>query len=449
MIEHPRAVDNPAAFRIVRAEDQAADARVADGSGAHRAGLQRHHQGQPGQAIIAEPRGRFAQGENLGVGGGIAAADRGVAGLGHHLARRWIDHHRADRRFTGLGGGLRAGEGDAHGGDVMTHASDPNAAAASGQAEDAGEAENGRGDRVAKVLARAGVASRREVERLIAAGRVRLNGAVLETPAVKVGADDVLAVDGRPVTAPEGVRVWRYHKPAGLVTTHSDPQGRPTVFAHLPAELPRVISVGRLDLSSEGLLLLTNDGELARALELPANRILRRYRARARGRTTQEALDRLKDGIVVDGVQYGPIEAVLEDGAASGVNRWISVTLTEGKNREVRNVLAALDLSVNRLIRLTYGPFDLGTLAAGEVAEVEPRVIRERLGRFIDPQNLPTPGARAAAKAKPRATASRPGPPPEKTTYKTGWAKPKKRGGSAKPKATGKDGKAKSSAGKA
>ena len=182
-----------------------------------------------------------------------------------------------------------------------------------GQATDASGAET---ERVAKVLARAGVASRREVERLIAEGRVKLNGAVLTTPAVKVGAGDVLSVDGRVVAAAEAARVWRYHKPVGLVTTHKDPKSRPTVFENLPPGLPRVISVGRLDLSSEGLLLLTNDGELARALELPANALVRRYRARARGRgVTQAVLDKLRDGIVVEGIAYGPIDARLEANA--------------------------------------------------------------------------------------------------------------------------------------
>jgi 23S rRNA pseudouridine2605 synthase len=250
----------------------------------------------------------------------------------------------------------------------------------------------GGGERVAKALARAGVASRREVERLIAAGRVALNGQVLTTPAVKVEAGDILTVDGQVVGEREPARLFRYHKPPGLVTTHRDPQGRPTVFERLPEGLPRLISVGRLDLNSEGLLLLTNDGGLARALELPATGLARRYRARARGRITQARLDRLKDGITVEGVHYGAIEASLDKAkeGAQGANVWITLTLAEGKNREVRRVLEALGLKVNRLIRLAYGPFALGTLAAGEVEEVGPRVIREQLAAFIAPENLPT-----------------------------------------------------------
>jgi 23S rRNA pseudouridine2605 synthase len=244
---------------------------------------------------------------------------------------------------------------------------------------------------VAKALARAGVASRREVERLIAAGRVALNGQTLVTPAVLVKAGDVLSVDGKTVEAAEAARLFRYHKPSGLVTTHSDPAGRPTVFQALPPGLPRLISVGRLDISSEGLLLLTNDGGLSRALELPATALVRRYRARARGRIDQAGLDRLKDGITVDGVHYGSIEATLDKAkeGAGGANLWISLTLTEGKNREVRRVLEALGLTVNRLIRIAYGPFALGTLAVGQVEEVGPRVLREQLGHLIAPELLP------------------------------------------------------------
>lgn len=208
---------------------------------------------------------------------------------------------------------------------------------------------------------------------------MKLNGKVLDTPAVKVTAQDKVLVDGRPVGAAEPSRMWRYHKPSGLVTTHRDPAGRPTVFQNLPHDMPRVISVGRLDLTSEGLLLLTNDGELARRLELPANAWLRRYRARAFGRVTQEELDRLKDGITVDGVRYGPIDARLERGGGS--NSWITLSLTEGKNREVRRVLDALGLKVNRLIRISYGPFQLGTLAPGAVEEIPRKVLKEQLGK--------------------------------------------------------------------
>ncbi len=264
---------------------------------------------------------------------------------------------------------------------------------------------------MAKALARAGVASRREVERLIAEGRVALNGQVLDTPAVKVAAGDRLTVDGAPVGQPEPVRVWRYHKPVGLMTTHRDPQGRPTVFEALPEELPRVISVGRLDLNSEGLLLLTNDGGLARALELPATGLTRRYRARAHGHTTQARLDQLQDGITIEGVRYGAIEAHLDKAkeGSLGANLWITLTLTEGKNREVRKVLEALGLTVNRLIRLSYGPFLLGELPVGAVEEVGPRVIREQLAAHIAPEALPRGGRTPVAAAPTPAGPSRRG----------------------------------------
>lgn len=307
----------------------------------------------------------------------------------------------------------------------------------------------GPGERVAKALARAGVASRREVEKLIAGGRVALNGQVLTTPAVKVEPGDILTVDGEVVNEPEPARLFRYHKPVGLVTSHKDPQGRPTVFGALPPGLPRLISVGRLDLNSEGLLLLTNDGGLARALELPETAVLRRYRARAHGRITQEKLDTLKNGITVDGVRYGPIEARLDKvkEGQQGANVWISVTLTEGKNREVRRVLEALGLKVNRLIRLAYGPFALGTLGVGEIEEVGPRVIREQLATHIDPQNLPkgdrpqwTPPKRPAGAARrapkpPGAAQSEAaaGEAPKKKAYKPGWAKPKIKAGPPRP----------------
>jgi len=223
---------------------------------------------------------------------------------------------------------------------------------------------------------------------------VAVNGRILDMPATLVTRDDVITVDGKPIAATQATRVWRYNKPVGLLTSHNDPAGRPTVFDALPSGLPRVISVGRLDINTEGLLLLTNDGELSRALELPETALVRQYRARARGRVTQGDLDALRDGVTVDGVRYGPIEAKIdkattkEDGSQAA-NLWISVQITEGKNREVRKVLESVGLTVNRLIRLAYGPFQLGTLAVGSVEEVGPRVIRELLGEHIRPDNLP------------------------------------------------------------
>ncbi|MBB2835795.1 UNVERIFIED_ORG: 23S rRNA pseudouridine2605 synthase [Rhizobium esperanzae] len=254
------------------------------------------------------------------------------------------------------------------------------AAARPAAAETEGEA---KAERISKVMARAGVASRRDIERMIMEGRVTLNGKFLETPVVNVTLADRIEVDGVPIRGIERTRLWLYHKPAGLVTTNADPEGRPTVFDNLPEELPRVMSIGRLDINTEGLLLLTNDGGLARALELPATGWLRRYRVRAHGEIDQEALDKLKDGIAVDGVLYGSIEATLD--RTQGSNVWITMGLREGKNREIKNVLGALGLDVNRLIRISYGPFQLGDLPEGHVIEVRGRTLRDQLGpRLIE-----------------------------------------------------------------
>jgi 23S rRNA pseudouridine2605 synthase len=258
------------------------------------------------------------------------------------------------------------------------------------------------GDRIAKYLAHAGVASRRDAERFIAEGRVRLNNAPVTHPATFVGPGDLVVVDGTPVEPPGRTRLWRYHKPAGLVTTHRDPEGRPTVFEKLPPGLPRVVSVGRLDLTSEGLLLLTNDGGLARRLELPANGWLRRYRVRVFGKPDPAALARLADGIIIEGVRYGPIAAGLD--ARKGENAWLTVALREGRNREVRRVMAQLGLPVSRLIRVAYGPFQLGALPPGAVEEVPGKVLREQLApeqaltpalsRRAREQRTPSPSAK-------------------------------------------------------
>jgi len=234
------------------------------------------------------------------------------------------------------------------------------------------------GDRIAKVLARAGVCSRRDAERMVLSGRISVNGTVLESPAYNVTDKDKILVDGKPLQASEPTRVWRYHKPRGQVTTARDPEGRTTVFDSLPKDLPRVISIGRLDVNTEGLLLLTNDGALARKLELPATGWARRYRVRAHGRTDQAKLDALQKGIKVDGVQYGPIQAHLE--RDKGTNIWIAMTLREGKNREIKRVLETLGLDVNRLIRTSFGPFQLGDLAEGAVQEIPARVLADQLG---------------------------------------------------------------------
>lgn len=234
------------------------------------------------------------------------------------------------------------------------------------------------GERIAKVIARAGLCSRREAERWIADGRVRINGKTLKTPAYDVLRRDRIEVDRAPLPVREPVRLWRYHKPKGLVTTHRDPQGRKTVFDALPAALPRVISIGRLDFNTEGLLLLTNDGALARHLELPSTGWLRRYRVRAHGRVTEDQLRALSDGTTIDGVRYGPIEAALD--VKQGANQWLTLGLREGKNREVRRVLASLGLEVNRLIRISYGPFQLLDLKPGQVEAVRRKTLADQLG---------------------------------------------------------------------
>jgi 23S rRNA pseudouridine2605 synthase len=237
------------------------------------------------------------------------------------------------------------------------------------------------GERIAKVIARAGLASRREAEAWIAAGRVAVNGAKISSPALNVTRADRIVVDGKPLPGAERTRLFLYNKPRGLVTTTSDPQGRPTIFGALPKDLPRLISIGRLDLNTEGLLLLTNDGGLARALELPSTAWLRRYRVRAHGKVTQDQLDGLRDGVTVDGINYGPVDAVLE--REQGSNVWIMFAIREGKNREVRNVLRHVGLQVARLIRVSFGPFQLGELAEGAVSEIPTRVLRDQLGEKL------------------------------------------------------------------
>ena len=257
------------------------------------------------------------------------------------------------------------------------------------------------GQRIAKVIARAGLASRREAEAWIAAGRIAVNGTTIASPAIDVTGSDHITVDGEPLPARQRTRLFLYHKPRGLMTTHADPQGRPTIFQNLPRELPRLISVGRLDFNTEGLLLLTNDGALARLLELPATGWLRRYRVRAHGSITRDRLDGLRPGVTIDGIHYGPIEAVLD--RVQGSNVWLTLGIREGKNREVRNVLGHLGLSVTRLIRVSFGPFQLGELAEGEVEEVRTRVLREQLGdRLVRLSGADFSSPRPPAPRKPR-----------------------------------------------
>jgi 23S rRNA pseudouridine2605 synthase len=277
------------------------------------------------------------------------------------------------------------------------------------------------GQRIAKVIARAGLASRREAEAWIAAGRVAVNGTTIASPAIDVTGADRITIDGQALPDRERTRLFLYHKPRRLMTTHADPRGRPTIFQNLPRDLPRLISVGRLDFNTEGLLLLTNDGALARVLELPATGWLRRYRVRAHGTVTQQELDGLRGGLTIDGIHYGPIDASLD--RRQGSNVWLTLGIREGKNREVRNVLGHLGLSVTRLIRVSFGPFQLGELDEGEVEEVRTRVLREQLGEklvrlsgadFSNPRPLPS---RKPARDEPHPVA--PQQPREKPKHRT------------------------------
>ena len=256
------------------------------------------------------------------------------------------------------------------------------------------------GNRIAKVIARAGLSSRRGAEEIIRAGRVTVNGKTIDSPALNVTGDDKITVDGKPLAAPDEARLWRYHKPAGLVTSTRDDQGRPTIFDKLPEDLPRVLSVGRLDLNSEGLLLLTNDGELKRKLELPCTGWLRRYKVRVHGRPSDATFDPLRRGITVEGVTYQPMEIILD--RQQGANAWATIGLREGKNREIRRAMEAIGLAVNRLIRLSYGPFQLGDLKQGAVEPVRPRVLRDQLGLENQPAAKPKPKPKHVRRRPPK-----------------------------------------------
>ena len=303
------------------------------------------------------------------------------------------------------------------------------------------KAASAEGDRIAKVLARAGVASRRQAEILIVEGRVSVNGKRIDSPALNVTPFDRITVDGKPLREPEPARLWLYHKPLGLVTTERDDEGRPTVFDNLPEGLPRVVSVGRLDLNSEGLLLLTNDGGLKRKLELPSTGWLRKYRVRVNGAPTDDTLAPLRQGIVVEGENFQPMIVSID--RQQGANAWLTIGIREGRNREIRRALSHVGLSVNRLIRISYGPFQLGTLAKGAVEEVKARVLREQLGQSgnTDPTgDAPKP----PRKQKPRPAVARSDAPRKDTPRKDGPRKdgPRKdgpaRAGTGRPPSKGR-----------
>ncbi|MDT8856686.1 pseudouridine synthase [Paracoccaceae bacterium Fryx2] len=301
------------------------------------------------------------------------------------------------------------------------------------------------GERIAKVLSRAGIASRREAERMIELGQVAVNGRVIDSPALNVTPQDRITVEGKPVAAPEPARLWLYYKPEGLVTSASDEKGRATVFERLPEDMPRVMSIGRLDLNSEGLLLLTNDGELKRRLELPATGWLRKYRVRIKGNPTDADLEPLRTGITVEGERFQPMIAIID--RIQGANAWLTIGLREGKNREIRRAMFALNLTVNRLIRVSYGPFRLGDMEPGDVAEVRGKVLRDQLGydpteddapeiKGAKPRLRPKPGGgdAEARPARPGGTKPRLLPKAKPTGRPTRAAGPAERAAAATPK---------------
>lgn len=243
-----------------------------------------------------------------------------------------------------------------------------------------------KGERIAKIIARAGLASRRESEKLILDGKVKVNGKTISSPALNLSRDDVVEVDGKLLSPPEKTRIWMYHKPVGLISTSKDEKNRPTIFDKLPSEMPRVLSIGRLDLNSEGLLLLTNDGELKRRLELPSTGWLRSYRVRVKGRLNENMLEPLRRGISVDGTQFKPMQVSFD--RQTGANAWLSIGLREGKNREIRKALSLLGLSVNRLIRISFGDFELGKLKKGEIEEVRSSIVKTLFKKEVDNREM-------------------------------------------------------------
>ncbi|GEM_PF-385272 len=384
--ENARAMIDAAGFGIGGAEIEAADAGGGNGHGAHRAGFQRDIEVIAGQPFGPEGRAGGADGEDFGVRCRINQFAGAVAGSGYDFAI-WRDDHRADGDFATRGGEFGLLQGSVHMAGKFAHALWfalwQGFCQAAFHFRTCGlrqgmENETPKGERIAKVMARAGLASRREAERMIAAGRVTVNGKRIDSPALNVTPADNIVVDGKDVSEPEAPRLWLYHKPIGLVTTERDEKGRDTVFASLPAELPRVVSVGRLDINSEGLLLLTNDGGIKRRLELPSTGWLRRYRVRVNGRPSDKMLEPLRKGVTSEGERFQPMDVSLD--RQQGANAWLTVALREGKNREIRRALDEVGLKVNRLIRISYGPFQLGELKAGEVEEIKPRVLRDQLG---------------------------------------------------------------------
>lgn len=395
--EDARALADAAGFWIRRAIVEALDAGRRNGHGAHRAWLQCDVKVVAGQTFSFQGSTGGADGEDFGVCSRVIEFASAIAGAYDDFAI-WGDDHRADGDFAANCGFAGLIKGGVHMAGEITHgvrfALWRGFCQAAFHFSKRGlrqgmENETPKGERIAKVMARAGLASRREAERMIAAGRVSVNGKLIDSPALNVTPADKIVVDGTEVGEPDVARLWLYHKPIGLVTTERDEKGRDTVFANLPAELPRVVSVGRLDINSEGLLLLTNDGGVKRKLELPATGWLRKYRVRVNGRPNDKALESLRKGVIVDGERFQPFDVVID--RQQGANAWLTVSIREGKNREIRRALSEVGLKVNRLIRISYGPFRLGELKAGAVEEIKQRVLRDQLGMQATPSQKPKP----------------------------------------------------------
>jgi len=372
-------MDNPTHLFIPGTKIKPPDAGKGNHLGAHRARFKGDIEVTSSQPFASHNLTPFSNYQHFGVGAGVFQLQHPVAFGGNNFFCFAIHQNRPDRNLTAVSGRFSRQEGLVHKifkGCIHLLNPQKNPIAGRGRLLYVGEMETSQNkERIAKVLARAGVASRREVERMIADGRITLKDKPVTSPATFIAGTEGIKVDGKAIARSEKTRLWMYHKPKGLVTTHNDPGGRPTVFENLPKDIPRVISVGRLDINTEGVLLLTNDGGLARLLELPSSGIKRKYRVRVHGIVKEEGLNKLADGVTVGGINYGQIIAKLEK--VQGSNAWIALVLTEGKNREVKNVLGHLGLRVTRLIRTQFGPFSLRKSKPNEIIEISSKQIQK------------------------------------------------------------------------
>ncbi len=380
MGKHPCAAQNTARFRIIGTKVQPPDPRVRNRTSAHGARFKCDVQISPSQPFDTQNGTCVPDCQHLRMRGWIIQFPRAIARLRND---RTIKHdHRAHWHLTTRGGSMRFCQRlghmrfEHHRAVIDRGRTFPKPCISTKR--QAMTEKTPPGDRIAKVMSRAGIASRRDAEKMILEGRVKVNGKVVERAALNVTPDDKIVVDGKPIKTPDAARIWLYHKPVGLVTTTKDEQGRDTIFDKLPEDMPRVMSVGRLDLNSEGLLLLTNDGGVKRKLELPSTGWLRKYRVRVKGNPTDDMLEPLRAGLRIDGEKFQPMTVSLD--RQQGANAWLTIGLREGKNREIRRALAELGLTVNRLIRVSYGPFQLGQLKPGAVEELRRKVVRDQLG---------------------------------------------------------------------